>query len=224
MPISAANHLPVSRHSPVLLAAVLLGHAGVLLAVVTMQQVDEAVAPPRALTVSLIEMPEEARRPEPRPQPPRPVVKPQPKPQVLAVAQPKAAPAEQTPVLAELPKPVAEPEPQPAAPAAAAEASRPAPPPPLVEPRFDANYLDNPRPSYPSLSRRLGEQGTVQLRVFVNADGRVGKLELRRSSGHPRLDRSAMNAVQAWRFVPARQGSQAVAAWVVVPIHFTLGS
>ena len=75
-----------------------------------------------------------------------------------------------------------------------------------------------------NLSKRLGEQGVVQLRVFVNADGSVGKLELRRSSGHPRLDQSTMSTVQAWRFVPARQGSQAVAAWVVVPIHFTLGS
>ena len=125
-------------------------------------------------------------------------------------------------VFPEPPNPAAEP--APAAPAAVAEASRPAPPPPLVEPRFDANYLDNPKPSYPNLSKRLGEQGVVQLRVFVNADGSVGKLELRRSSGHPRLDQSAMSTVQAWRFVPARQGSQAVAAWVVVPIHFTLGS
>lgn len=216
----AALRLPAPRHSPGLLAMVLLGHAGVLLAMVAMQQVNEPVVMPRALTVSLIEMPEAARKPLPLP--PRPAVKPQPKPQVLAVAQPKAEPAEQTPVQGEPPKPVAEP--APAAPAAAAEAPRPAPPPPLVEPRFDANYLDNPKPSYPNLSRRLGEQGTVQLRVFVNADGSVGKLELKRSSGHPRLDQSAMSTVQAWRFVPARQGSQAVAAWVVVPIHFTLGS
>lgn len=221
MPSAAALRLPAPRLSPGLLAMVLLGHAGVLLAMGTMQPVDEAVATPRALTVSLIEMPEAAKKPAPRPQPPRPVAKPQPKPQVLAVAQPKAAPAEQAPVEEEPPKPVAEP--APAASAPVAEASRPAPP-PLVEPRFDANYLDNPKPSYPGLSKRNGEQGTVQLRVFVNADGSVGKLELKRSSGHPRLDQSAMSAVQAWRFVPARQGSQAVAAWVVVPIHFTLGS
>lgn len=218
MPSAAALRLPAPRLSPGLLAMVLLGHAGVLLAMGTMQPVDEAVATPRALTVSLIEMPEAARKPEP----PRPVTKPQPKPQVLAVAQPKAAPAEQAPVAEEPPKPAAEP--APAASAPVAEASRPAPPPPLVEPRFDTNYLDNPKPPYPGLSKRNGEQGVVQLRVFVNADGSVGKLELRRSSGHPRLDQSAMSTVQAWRFVPARQGSQAVAAWVVVPIHFTLGS
>jgi protein TonB len=214
--------LSVPRLSPTLLAMVLLGHAGVLLAMVTMRQLDEPAVLPRALTVSLIEMPEAVKKPEPRPQPPRPVVKPQPKPPVLAVAQPKIAPAEQTPVVVEPPKPVAEP--APAAPAVAAEASRPAPPAPLVEPRLDANYLDNPKPPYPFMSKRLGEQGVVQLRVFVNADGSVGKLELKRSSGHPRLDQSAMSTVQNWRFVPARQGSQTIAAWVVVPVHFTLGS
>jgi protein TonB len=220
MTSAAAIQLPVPRLSPGLLSVVLMAHAGVLLAMVAMQPADEPVVTPRALTVSLIEMPEAAKKP--KPQPPRPVVQPQPKPPVLAVAQAKVAPTEQAPVVVEPPRPVAEP--LPAAPATVAEVSRPAPPPPLVEPRFDANYLDNPKPSYPNLSKRLGEQGTVQLRVFVNVDGSVGKLELKRSSGHPRLDQSAMSTVQNWRFVPARQGSQAVAAWVVVPINFTLGS
>ncbi len=210
------------RLSPGLLAAVLLAHAGVLLAMVTVRQVEVPVLMPRALSASLIEMPEESKKAEPRPQPPRPVVKPQPRPLVLAVAQPKIAPAEQTSVVMEPPQPVAEP--APVAPAAAVEAPKPAPPPPIIQPRFDANYLDNPKPAYPLISKRMGEQGIVQLRVYVNADGSVAKLDLKRSSGHARLDRAAMGTVQNWRFVPARQGNQATAAWVVVPIHFTLGS
>lgn len=199
---------------------VLMAHAGVLLAMVTLRQVDEPVVVSRALSVSLIEIAEEVKKPEP--QPPKPEVRPTPKPQVSAVEQPKIAPAEQEPAV-EPPRPVVEP--APVVPAVVAEAPKPAPPPPpIIQPRFDANYLDNPKPPYPGLSKRLGEQGVVQLRVFVNADGSVGKLELKRSSGHPRLDQSAMSTVQYWRFVPARQGSQAIAAWVVVPIHFTLGS
>jgi protein TonB len=166
-------------------------------------------------------MPEEVKKPEPKPQPPKPVVKPQPKPQVLAVEQPKIAPAEQAPVV-EPPQPVTEP--APVAPAFVAEAPKTVPLPSIIQPRFDANYLDNPRPAYPLISKRMGEQGTVQLRVYVNADGNVAKLELKRSSGHAHLDQSAMSTVQNWRFVPARQGSQAIAAWVVVPINFTLGS
>lgn len=223
MASAPAANLPIPRLSPGLLAAVLLGHIGALLAMLAAQSAGEPIVLPRPLTVSLIEMPEEARKPEPRPQPPRPVVKPQPQPPVLAVAKP--APAEPMPVV-EAPRQPPEPLPvvTPVAVAIAPAAKSDPAPPPVIEPRFDANYLDNPKPQYPFMSKRLGEQGTVQLRVFVNADGSVARLELKRGSGHARLDQAAMNTVQNWRFVPARQGSQAVAAWVVVPIHFTLGS
>jgi protein TonB len=85
-----------------------------------------------------------------------------------------------------------------------------------------AIYLRNPKPSYPNMSRRLNEQGTVLLRVFVTMAGDATKIELKESSGHPRLDHAALDAVQTWKFVPARRGEQAVAAWVVVPIKFSL--
>ena len=104
------------------------------------------------------------------------------------------------------------------APKTAPSAAPPTPPRP-------ADYLANPKPSYPSLSRRLGEEGTVRLNILVNPDGSVARLELARSSGYPRLDRSAMETVQSsWKFEPARQGGKPVAAWVIVPIQFTLRS
>lgn len=93
----------------------------------------------------------------------------------------------------------------------------------VVPPRFDAAYLDNPPPPYPSLARRLGEQGRVTLRVLVSAEGAAAQVELKNSSGSLRLDQSALGAVKRWRFVPAKQGTQAIAAWVLVPISFTLG-
>ncbi|MBA3902496.1 MAG: energy transducer TonB [Rhodocyclaceae bacterium] len=118
---------------------------------------------------------------------------------------------------------------------AAAEAASPvavAPRPPVVEapvapvapPRFDADYLDNPKPAYPPLSRRLGEEGKVILRVFVEPGGRPSKVEIQTSSGFPRLDEAAGAAVSRWRFVPARRGEEPVAAWVRVPIVFALHS
>jgi protein TonB len=85
-----------------------------------------------------------------------------------------------------------------------------------------AIYLRNPKPRYPNLSRRLGEQGTVLLRVYVTVGGSATKVELKSSSGFPRLDRAAHDAVQSWLFVPAKRGEQAVDAWVVVPIKFSL--
>ena len=95
-------------------------------------------------------------------------------------------------------------------------------PPPVVPPSFDAAYLRNPPPAYPAMSRRRGEQGTVVLRVHVGADGAAQQVHLRSSSGYEQLDRAAQEVVQQWRFVPARQGEQAVAAWVLVPIRFAL--
>ena len=92
----------------------------------------------------------------------------------------------------------------------------------MIPPSFNANYLDNPPPAYPILSRRVGQQGKVLLRVFVNAGGTADKVEIRSSSGFDRLDEAALDAVRRWRFVPARQGDKPIAAWVLVPITFTL--
>lgn len=93
-----------------------------------------------------------------------------------------------------------------------------------MPPRFDADYLDNPKPAYPPLSRRLGEEGKVILRVFVETNGQAAKVEMQASSGFPRLDEAAGAAVARWRFVPARRGDEPVAAWVRVPIVFALRS
>lgn len=89
-------------------------------------------------------------------------------------------------------------------------------------PSFDADYLDNPAPRYPPLSRRMREEGVVLLRVYVLPNGSADVVELKRSSGSARLDESALCAVQQWKFVPAQSAGRAVAAWVVVPIAFSL--
>jgi periplasmic protein TonB len=88
--------------------------------------------------------------------------------------------------------------------------------------RYDADYLNNPAPTYPSLSRRLGEEGLVVLRVQVSAEGRALQVELKKSSGFERLDNAARKSVEKWRFVPARQAGIAVASWVEVPLQFSL--
>jgi len=161
------------------------------------------------LTVSLLR-PAEEIKPSPEVVPPRPKpVKPRPVPQQppVQLAAPETAPA---------PSPVAVPAP-PAPPVAA-------PPAPVqsTQPRFDAEYLDNPKPPYPPLSRRMGEQGRVVLRVHVAPDGAAGEVRLQASSSSQRLDESALATVRRWKFVPARRGTEAVAAWVLVPIAFTL--
>ena len=91
---------------------------------------------------------------------------------------------------------------------------------PIAPPSFRASYLRNPEPVYPAASRRLGEEGTVQLRVLVSAEGQPVQVDVHRSSGHPRLDEVAAAAVREWRFLPAKRGTTAVEATVIVPIVF----
>lgn len=92
-----------------------------------------------------------------------------------------------------------------------------------TQPSFQANYLNNPKPSYPSRSMALGEEGRVMLRVAVNEHGHPVRVEIVRSSGFPRLDEAARRTVErGWRFAPARRGEQAVAGVVQVPISFAL--
>ncbi len=88
--------------------------------------------------------------------------------------------------------------------------------------RFDAAYLHNPRPVYPAVSRRRGEEGQVVLRVRVLADGRAGEVEIAETSGHPRLDRTARDTVHRWRFEPARRDGAPVDSWIRVPLVFRL--
>lgn len=91
-------------------------------------------------------------------------------------------------------------------------------------PRFDADYLNNPAPVYPRVSRRLHEVGIVTVRVYVAPDGAPAVIELMESSGFARLDESALEAVRLWKFSPAKRAGIAVAAWVVVPIEFSLNT
>lgn len=88
----------------------------------------------------------------------------------------------------------------------------------LIQPR----YVNNPKPQYPSEARRRGYEGEVLLRVKVLANGHVGQIELKNSSGHKILDQSAIEAVKQWRFIPAMRDGEAIDLWVNIPIKFQL--
>jgi len=95
---------------------------------------------------------------------------------------------------------------------------------PITPAVFNAAYLNNPKPFYPKISKRLGEEGVVLLKVRVLADGTAGSVSLLKSSDFDRLDQSAIEAVKQWKFVAAKQGEKAVESWVSVPIAFKLDS
>jgi len=199
---------------------------------------EEPVTPPAPIQVSWIAAPqpkaEQTPAAPPKQQPP--TVKPKAKPKTVkrVKTQPKAVLSTSAPATTTTAAPAetAEKTPKPAAEAPAAKSQANAAPaapatatnsqPPLTLPNLNADYLNNPAPRYPEDARERGEQGKVLVRALVNVDGTVAELALRKSSGFTGLDQSALETVKKWRFVPARRGGDAVPAWVVVPITFSL--
>lgn len=70
--------------------------------------------------------------------------------------------------------------------------------------------IDNPAPKYPLPSLRLGEEGTVVLRLLVTVKGTVGLAEVKTSSGFARLDGAAERAAKTWIFWPAIEKGQQI--------------
>ncbi len=214
----------------VIAGGVVLFHAALLWALQTglLRRAVEIIVPAQILSEIIAPAPPPAPPPpQPRPQPQiAPAVRPAvrqpvapPAPQPLAIADPTPAP--QAPIGVLTPQPPAPPI---SAPVALAPAAPPAPPAPprIVLPSSDADYLANPRPAYPPLSKRLGEQGKVVVRVLIGTDGAAQKAEIRTSSGFDRLDQAALATVQRWRYVPGKRDGVPEAMWFNVPINFVL--
>jgi periplasmic protein TonB len=167
---------------------------------------DEPPPPPPAEPKPLVKQPTAAPAPQLRaiPDP-----APSPNAPVGAIEPPAPLPPVAAPVVAAPPAPAAPP---------------PAPPaPPRVElPSSDADYLQNPKPPYPLMSKKLNEQGSVIMRVLIGADGTPQKAELRQSSGFDRLDQSAATTVMKWRYVPGKRAGVPETMWFSVPINFVL--
>ncbi len=205
---------------------VLLHVLGLVWAAQQLSVSDPVITPPSVVGVLV------APEPEPAPPPPKPVPpppKPEPKP-VVPKPTPKPTPkpvAKPEPVREVAPEPVQQAAPAaPAPPAPPVQQATPAPeaPAPVTPPRTDAAHLNNPAPQYPALSRRLGEQGRVMLDVYILPDGSVGETKLNRSSGFPRLDNAALQAVKTWKYVPAKRGDKPIPFWYVQPVSFVLNN
>ncbi len=89
-------------------------------------------------------------------------------------------------------------------------------------PSTDADYLNNPKPPYPRLSKQLGEQGKVVVRTLIGVDGTAQKAEIKQSSGFDRLDQAALATALRWRYVPGKRAGVPEAMWFNVPFSFVL--
>lgn len=83
-----------------------------------------------------------------------------------------------------------------------------------------ATPLARVQPSYPAAALRSREEGTVLLRVEVDAGGNPTSVDVERSSRSRDLDRAARDAVSQWTFQPAVENGQPVASTVTVPVDF----
>ena len=90
-------------------------------------------------------------------------------------------------------------------------------------PSATLEYVRATSPRYPINELRKGVQGTVLLRVLVDVDGTPVSVTVESSSGNRNLDKAALQHVlKTWRFKPAMQDGQAVQAYGLVPIAFSL--
>lgn len=139
---------------------------------------------------------------------------------------PEALPAE-APIETVVPAPVADEDGDETGAETAAEQS--APPPraparssPAALPDRSAQPTQQVQPAYPAAALRVHEEGTVLLRVEVDAQGQPASVEIQRSSRSRELDRAAREAVSEWTFLPAIENGQPVASTVTVPVDFRI--
>ena len=82
--------------------------------------------------------------------------------------------------------------------------------------------LKTERPPYPRIARENGWHGRVILRVKISSQGTVTTASIQETSGFSVLDESALQVVQDYTFVPAKNGEFPVTSIVDLPIQFDL--
>jgi len=224
----------MNRNTTIVVSVVLL-HLGALWALQTglLRRVADLVVPAEILVEitapAAAEAPPAAAQPQPAPRP-KPTETPTPPkaattapqtPTPLAVPETAATPAPSAATLANVPAATSATHANATTTGTAPNAN--AQPVAKVElPSSDADYLNNPKPPYPPLSKRRGEQGTTVVSVFIGTDGVAQKAEIKKSSGFERLDQVALESALRWRYVPGKRSGVPEAMWVNVPIPFVL--
>ncbi len=77
-------------------------------------------------------------------------------------------------------------------------------------------------PDYPAISRRMGEEGKLVLRVELDENGHIDDAKVINSSGYERLDAAALTAVKSWQCNPSLRNGQPVRAVALQPFNFVL--
>ncbi|MGH6828085.1 MAG: energy transducer TonB [Rhizomicrobium sp.] len=146
------------------------------------------------------------------------------RPKVIPKAPPPPPPnlVRPPPVTTVVPQFAIEAPPPPAAPAPV-KAAPPAPPRVEAPTELKAITRTHTLPPYPTISQRLGEQGTSQLEISINIQGNVTTCKISKSSGSQRLDTAACGYVKDhWRWQPPTKAGKAVSATTMVDVVWNL--
>ncbi|MGC4250890.1 MAG: energy transducer TonB [Sphingobium sp.] len=102
---------------------------------------------------------------------------------------------------------------------------RPVDPPPLplfVDAAIDPRSLAAFQPDYPGTMIRQGVEGSVKVRVSIDAKGRVTDIERLAASDDAFWLATQRHALRKWRFVPATRDGVAEPSSKVLTVHFRL--
>jgi len=83
-----------------------------------------------------------------------------------------------------------------------------------------AMLIHRVEPVYPPLAKQTHREGRVELRAIIGTDGTVRSLEI--VAGDPLLERSAVEAVQQWRYKPTILNGQAVEIDTYITVIYTM--
>ena len=151
--------------------------------------------------------------PPPPPPPPPPKNLPPPPPAYVPPAEIQVAappPVNAIAAVSNTPQPVAPPSPSPS-PLPVQSTPQPASPPVQTAAVISAASCE--KPDYPSASKRLEEEGTVQLKFLVGVDGKVIESAIEKSSGFRRLDEAARAGLSKCQFKPATLDGKPQQSW-----------
>lgn len=230
--VTTSGRAPTSIRDPltspraiVIAGAIVVLHIAALVGLSQLRNAPEkATIEPTTFTATIIPLtpaptPPQPAPPKPQPEPPKPrVTPPPPKPRV----QPRNAITQKAEPVAPAPQPA------PVEPVQNAAPTPPAPPAPTPAPAPSgpieglAVKCEEPRVVYPTQSRRVGEEGTVTLRLVIDTRGVVASANVIKSSGFSRLDQAARTAALAMRCAPPMQNGRAVEAAATKPFNFNL--
>jgi protein TonB len=97
-----------------------------------------------------------------------------------------------------------------------------APPGPAEDTQYHPGGMTGLKRRYPHAALERGWEGTVTLKVHIQADGDIGEVLVVSSSGHDVLDEAAVDLIKEAHATPARRGDKSIDSWVIVPYRFTI--